>query len=198
MNIHPRLIGFDIDGVVADTMEAFIRLARDDYGTEIAPEQITEFQVEDCLDMDPVVVEEIFARLLSQPVESGLKLMPSAGRVLTEFSKMGPLSFITARPEREPIARWLAAELGRDVYSQVRLEATGEHDGKGAYISAMGLHYFVDDRAQTCEQLTLQGIRSIVYAQPWNYGKHDLPSVDDWLAIRGLCLGFVPKNHEPL
>jgi uncharacterized HAD superfamily protein len=193
MNIHPRLIGFDIDGVVADTMDAFIRLARNDYGTEVFPEQITEFQVEDCLDMDPVVVEEIFARLLSRPLESGLKLMPHARRVLTEFSEMGPLSFVTARPEREPIARWLAEELGQEVYARVRLEATGVHDGKGAFISAMGLQYFVDDRAQTCEQLTLQGIRSIVYDQPWNYGKHDLPSVDGWLAIRGLCLGSVPK-----
>ena len=30
MNISPEKIGFDIDGVVADTMEAFIRLAREE------------------------------------------------------------------------------------------------------------------------------------------------------------------------
>jgi len=188
MKIHPRLIGFDIDGVVADTMEAFIRLARQDYGAAVLPEQITEFQVEECLDMDPVAVGEIFARLLSAPVESGLRLMPHAKRVLTEFSGMGPLSFITARPEKEPVARWLATELGSKVYARVRLEATGEHDGKGEFINALGLQYFVDDRAQTCEQLSRQGINSIVFSQPWNRGKHNLPSVESWLSIREMCL----------
>lgn len=195
MKIHPKNIGFDIDGVVADTMNAFIRLARDNYGVRVLPEQITEFQVEDCLDMDPAIVGEIFERLMSEPIEAGLKLMPYARRVLQEFSGEAPLSFITARPLRAPIARWLEKELGRKLYSRVRLEATGEHDGKAAFIKAMGLRYFVDDRAQTCEQLSLAGIRSIVYSQPWNHGKHNLPFVDGWLSIRAMCLGLQEQQN---
>ncbi|HLD46650.1 MAG TPA: hypothetical protein VJA64_02420, partial [Desulfobaccales bacterium] len=75
MPIHPSRIGFDIDGVVADTMEAFIRLAWTGYGARLRPEEITEFQVEDCLDLDPVMVAEIFGRLLEEPMACGLRLM---------------------------------------------------------------------------------------------------------------------------
>jgi len=164
MHIHPSRIGFDIDGVVADTMEAFIRLARSGYGARVRPEEITEFQVEECLDLDPAMIEEIFRRLLEEPVACGLRLMRNARRVLTRFAGHGPLTFITARPQKKPIARWLKKE--------------------------MGLDFFVDDRAQTCLQLAREeGIQPIVYRQPWNQGKHDLPEVESWRTIHALCYG---------
>ena len=190
MHIHPSCIGFDIDGVVADTMEAFIRLARTEYGVRVRPEEITEFQVEDCLDLAPGLAEEIFGRLLEEPIACGLRLMHHAHRVLTEFAEHGPLTFITARPLKKPIARWLKKELGPQVYGRVRLVATGEHDTKGAHIKEMGLAFFVDDRAQTCLQLAQEeGIQPIVYRQPWNQGKHALPEVESWSSIHALCYG---------
>ncbi|MHB1014179.1 MAG: 5' nucleotidase, NT5C type [Desulfurivibrionaceae bacterium] len=190
MHIHPSRIGFDIDGVVADTMEAFIRLARTGYGAKVRPEEITEFQVEDCLDIDPLVVEEIFSRLLEEPIACGLRLMTHARRVLTGFAAHGPLTFITARPQKKPIARWLKKELGPQVYGRVRLVATGEHDGKADPIKEMGLAFFVDDRAQTCLQLANEeGIQPIVYRQAWNQGRHALPEVENWRTIHALCFG---------
>ena len=85
MKIHPGRIGFDIDGVVADTMEAFIRLAREDHGVDsISPEDITDFEVEDCLEMDPAVMENIFVRLMVEPVAAGLRPMAHAVDVLQE------------------------------------------------------------------------------------------------------------------
>ncbi|MEA3546516.1 MAG: hypothetical protein U9R66_02545, partial [Thermodesulfobacteriota bacterium] len=112
MKIHPKLIGFDIDGVVADTMEAFIRLAAEDYGVSVLPEDITRFQVEKCLDVDLDVINEIFERLLVEPEQSGLRPMDHAPAVLEEFSRYGPLTFITARPHHDPIAAWLKTTLG--------------------------------------------------------------------------------------
>ena len=190
MHIHPSRIGFDIDGVVADTMEAFIRLARTGYGAKVRPEEITEFQVEDCLDLDPLVVEEIFSRLLEEPIACGLRLMTHARRVLTGFAAHGPLTFITARPQKNPIARWLKKELGPQVYGRVRLVATGEHDSKAEPIKEMRLAFFIDDRAQTCLQLANEeGIQPIVYRQPWNQGNHALPEVENWRSIHALCFG---------
>lgn len=187
--IHPGLIGFDIDGVVADTMEVFIRLAWEEYGTRVRPEEITEFQVEECLDMDRDAVADIFARLLEEPIACGMRLMPFAGRVLSELAARAPLTFITARSQKKPIARWLKKELGSQVYGRVRLVATGEHDAKLAHIREQGLAFFVDDRPQTCLQLSQErDIQPIVYRQPWNHGKHTLPEVDGWQAIRALCL----------
>jgi len=186
--IDPDLIGFDIDGVVADTAEAFLRIARTEYGlNSITLEDITEFEVEKCLAVDPAIIEEIFARLLSEPVECGLQPMPHAAKVLTRLAADGHLNFVTARPDPEPIAGWLAGILGPEVYAKTRLDAMGEHDHKARYVKNMGLRYFVDDRAETCILLDRLGIMPLVYNQPWNIGKHNLPTVDNWLHIWKLC-----------
>ena len=186
--IHPGTIGFDIDGVVADTMEAFIRLARENHGITVLPEQITEFEIEKCLDIDPFVIEDVFLKLLNEPVSCGLQPMLNSVEVLQEFAQQAPLTFITARPRKEPIAEWLFNFLGPDVFENTRLIAMGEHDSKAGYIKNMDLGYFVDDRAQTCITLKEEGIIPMVFNQPWNHGKHSLDTVDDWLAIRALCL----------
>jgi hypothetical protein len=114
--------------------------------------------------------------------------MDNAVSVLTEFSLQAPLTLVTARPTKEPIAEWLHSVLGDDVYRRVKLIATGEHDGKFPFIKNAGLSAFIDDRAPTCIQLAEKGVQSIVFCQPWNEGKHCLPSVDSWLSIKDLCI----------
>ena len=189
MKIDPGLIGFDIDGVVADTMEAFIRLAREDHGVDsISPEDITDFDVEECLDLAPEVMNTIFVRLLHEPVIAGLRPMAHAVSVLKEFAQLAPLHFITARPDKGPIAEWLKLELGPDVFGRVHLVAMGAHDNKTGYIKELGLEYFIDDRVETCVALHREGITPLVYTQPWNRGKHELKTVGDWMDIRALCL----------
>jgi len=188
MKIHPRQIGFDIDGVVADTVEAFIRLARRDYGIEsLTPADITEFEVEKCLDLQPTIIQEIFAALLVDPLAAALKPLPDAVAVLTEFARLAPLTFITARPQKPPIAAWLTDILGQDIFADARLIAMGDHDNKAAFIKKMGLDYFVDDRAQTCVRLDQEGITPMVFSQPWNRGRHRLRTVNNWREIRQLC-----------
>jgi hypothetical protein len=182
--IHPGLIGFDIDCVVADTMEAFIRLAMLDYGIRVLPEEITSFQVESCLAVAPGIIDEIFSRLLLAPVENGLKPMPHAVAVLTEMSACAPVTFITARPQREPVDRWLESNFPQDVYRNSRLVAMGKHEGKAQYVRELGLQYFVDDRVETCIELAQAGIFPIVFAHPWNRGRHSFASIDSWLDIK--------------
>ena len=186
--IHPARLGFDIDGVVADTSSAFIRIAHDEYDLRfITHEAITEFEVSNCFDVDPALVDAIFERLLLDPLGAGLQPMPHAVSVLEEFSRLGPLSFVTARPCREPIARWLEQTLGASLFSKARLVAMGDHDAKLDYIKELELDFFVDDRAHTCQLLAREGITPIVYEQPWNRGRHDFLAVDGWPAIRRLC-----------
>ena len=75
--IDPGLIGFDIDGVVADTGRAFIRIAGEEYGLHnISLDDITSFEVMDCLDVSRNIVEKIFTRLLDDPLDAGLTLYP--------------------------------------------------------------------------------------------------------------------------
>jgi len=189
MRIHPGQLGFDVDGVVADTAEAFIRLARDDYSIIVHPEEITDFMVEDCLPIPVKTINEIFARLLNDPLEADLRPTAGAMAVLKKLAQEAPLTLITARPNPAPISAWLERHLGRKAFQTTRLVATGDHDGKAAHIRALGLNFFIDDRHLTCNQLASEkDITPIVYSQPWNRGRHLLSSVENWADIRKLCL----------
>ena len=148
--INPAQIGFDIDGVVADTGGAFIRIAGEEYGiNSITLDDITCFEVVDCLEVEPGIIEEIFTRLLDDPLTAGLQPMDGAIPVLQRFAEKAPLTFVTARPQEKPIARWLKHFLPPAAFAKIRLVAMGVHDDKTSYIKNLGLKYFVDDRLQT-------------------------------------------------
>lgn len=187
--IHPAEIGFDFDGVVADTVEAFIRIACEQHGhCGIRPEDITHFSVERCLGMEADLVESIFLQILRDSVGTGLLPMPGAVEVLGEMSGQSAVTIVTARPEAEPVHHWLQTFFPGPVWSRIRVVAMGDHDDKARHIKELGLSAFIDDRAETCMQLQRAGIRAIVFSQPWNRNRHDLPSVHDWSEIRSLCL----------
>lgn len=186
--IDPTLIGFDIDGVVADTAEAFLRLARQRHGiSHYIATDITEFDVAKCLPIAQEIIDGIFATLLENPIDADLQPMADSVSVLTALSQRAPLTFITARPLHQPIADWLQHVLGPETFNRVRLIAMGDHDNKAAYLHELGLRYFVDDRAETCLSLHQQGFSPLVFRQPWNQGQHQLPTVASWREIEALC-----------
>lgn len=191
--IHPSEIGFDIDGVVADTGSAFLRILQDEYGiNSYCLENITEFTVENCLDVDTAIITDIFGKLHRDPIGCGLRPMTGAEAILKQIGAQSSLFFVTARSYFEPIAHWLHRLLG-DFFSVTRLVVTGDHDDKASHIQALGLSVFVDDRAKTCRQLDAAGIQPIVFSQPWNRGRHSFPAVADWRQLGELlCL----DQHE--
>ena len=195
-NIHKNSLpltslGFDIDCVVADTMEAFIRLAKQDYNITILPEQITCFNVEQCLPVNETIIENIFHKLMIDPIGYNMKLLPGARPVLQKIQKQAPLTFITARPDKKPITDWLIHELGPEASSDMHLIAMGDHEGKTKYILKHNISHFIDDRYETCDQLKQKGITAIVYDQPWNHGQHTLPVVRNWQDIHDCCFKSV-------
>ena len=186
--IHPSRLGFDFDGVVADTAEAFIWLCCEDYGyCSFKLEDITDFEVERCLDVDVEVVEAVFTRILLNSVEVGLQPMPGSVRVLKELTGRGMVTLVTARPDPGPVADWLVSVMPSSVYDNIRIVAMGAHDDKPRYIREHGLECFIDDRVKTCHQLKEAGLNPIVFSQPWNHGRHSLPSVSSWEEVRALC-----------
>ncbi len=186
--IAPAEIGFDFDGVIADTAEAFIRIACEQYAhCDIRPEDITDFSVEQCLDMNAVTAERIFLQILKDSVGTGLLPMPGAVEVLSELTAQTSVTIITARPEADPVHHWLHTVFPLPVCQRLRVVAMGDHDDKARYIKRSGLSVFIDDRAETCLQLSHAGIHSIVFSQPWNRNRHTLPVVHSWEEIRSLC-----------
>ena len=78
--------------------------------------------------------------------------------------------------------------IGNTPRQRLRVVAMGDHDDKARHIRQAGLSAFIDDRAETCVQLSRAGLAAIVFAQPWNRDRHSLPTVHSWAEIRALCL----------
>lgn len=187
--INPAGLGFDFDGVIADTGESFLRLACDRYGLcDLRLEDITSFEVEECLDIDPTIVQSIFMEILLDSIGTGLRPMPGAVKVMGELSEQAELTIVTARPQPEPVHQWLETVFPPSTCSRIRVIAMGDHDDKPRHIQRLGLTHFIDDRAETCTQLDMAGICSIVFSHPWNENRHTLPTVTSWREIRALCL----------
>lgn len=187
--VHPSKLGFDFDGVIADTGEAFIRLACEQHALcDFELEQITTFAVEECLDLDVKVVESIFLQILNDSIGTGLKPMVGAVQVLGELTSEATVTIVTARSKPQPVHDWLKVNFPAAVLQRMEVVAMGDHDDKPRHVNQLGLTHFIDDRAQTCLQLEAAGIHSIVFSQPWNRSGHNLPTVDSWSDIRRLCL----------
>jgi len=187
--IDPGRLGLDFDGVIADTAEVFVRLACEKYGhCDFRIEDITDFEVDRCLNMAPAVVEAIFTEIMLDSIGTGLRPMPGAVEVLGELSELTPLTVITARPEAAPVREWLRAVLPGSTCSRIRVIAMGAHDDKIHHLQNHNLDHFIDDRAETCTGIARAGLNAVVFDHPWNRGRHSLPTVSDWQEIRALCL----------
>lgn len=187
MKIRPNEIGFDFDGVIADTTAAFIRLACEKYDyCSFTAEDITSFAVEECLNMPSSTVNRIFLDILEDSLGSGLEPMADAVEVITTMAAQTRVTVITARHLHQPVADWFDRFFAPRTRDAINLIAMGDHDDKLRYIQEHKLRYFVDDRAETCQLLAANEIQPLVYDQPWNRNRHNLRTVANWQEIRAM------------
>lgn len=188
MKFHPQKTAFDVDGVVADTMSLFLKIAERDFGiNSISYSDITEYYLEDCLDIDPDVVEVVINRIIEN--NSGIELLPIEGAVdaLCRIGSRTPLLFVTARPRLDPIKRWISKTLS-GVPSRIDVIATGSFEAKVDVLKAYGVTSFVEDRLETCFHLNENNITPILFSHPWNRKPHPFQSVRNWTEIEELLL----------
>lgn len=180
LRIDPRAIGFDVDGVVADTMRLFIDIARDDFGVEIAYEDMTCYDLGRCLDVEDDLIEGVIHRLLDGTRDDGLHPLGGVANVMRRLADCcNPVRFVTARPSPEYILEWILERLPLADH-QVDLVATGSFEAKTDVLLEKGVRWFVEDRLETCFLLEPAGIQPILFRQPWNREPHPFPEVESW------------------
>ena len=185
--INPDLVAFDINGVVADTMTLFIDIARNEFNTvDIRYDDIVCYDLEDCLNIDPRIIQAIIERIMTGRYAVPLHPIAGAGEVLGRLAGgHGPVLFVTARTGPEVMARWLPRVLGV-ASDAVDVIATGSYDDKVGVLQQRGVRYFVEDRLETCFKLQAGGITPILYRQPWNRKTHPFTEVGSWHELEAL------------
>ncbi|MBN1276062.1 MAG: haloacid dehalogenase [Deltaproteobacteria bacterium] len=178
--IRANELAFDIDGVFADTFRSFVEIARNEYGIKIEYETITEYEFWKYMDFDADIFHKIIGRILDYPIEVGIMPINGAIEVLTRLVNLGPLLFVTARPEKDAILRWILLHLKLEDMDAIRLESTGTHEEKLPVLMKYGVRYFIEDRLETCYLLEQGSVVPIVFDQPWNRKPHPFKTVKNW------------------
>ncbi len=186
--VHPDQIAFDIDGVVADTMGAFIKVANAEFGIDyLEKEQITDYWLEKCLPIPEETTLAIIDRLLKDPFGVGLMPIKGARQCLERLAvRSNSLTFVTARPVRQPILDWLLSLLKGIPEDMINVIATGQHTAKPEVLKELGTKIFVEDHLETCEALCDNGIGAVVFDQPWNRQRTPFLRVSSWQEIMQL------------
>jgi hypothetical protein len=175
---------FDIDGVVADVITVFLRNLAERHGyTGLTTEHVTEFDLARCLGAPEAAVSEIIGELVVRPHEMGVAPYPGAAEALTELSRRGPLTFITARKKEAPMRAWFEAALPGLPRDRVIIVPAGAPEKKTAHLRARGLTALIDDHLETCEALQQEGLTAVVFDQPWNRRATAVPRAVGWPAL---------------
>ena len=185
--IKPGSIAFDIDGVVADTMSLFLEIGRDDYGIRhIGYDDITDYNLDECLDMDPDIIGEIVVKITDGSHSQALNPIQGAMETLGKIgARVGSLTFVTARPHLGPLEDWLCRGISM-TRDSMDIVATGSFDDKADALLSRGKSFFVEDRLETCFLLKEAGIEPILFRQPWNRREHPFVAVDVWSELEEL------------
>jgi 5'(3')-deoxyribonucleotidase len=187
MMIDPSSLAFDIDGVVADTMTLFLDIARQEYNlNSIRYSDITSYRLEECLDIDPKVIDDIVLRILDGNYSATLHPIAGAAEGLAKIQRhFSPVIFITARPYPGPIRNWINQTLRLDPAS-FEVITTGSHESKVGILQQRKLSYFVEDRLETCFLLQDAEVQPVLFRQPWNREQHPFVEVGSWDELQAL------------
>ncbi len=185
--IDPERLAFDVDGVLADTMTLFLAIARDEFKIDgLRYEDITSYNLQECLDIEYDVIEAIVEVLISGRHHVPLKPIPGADIIMSGLARQSaPLLFVTARPENTLIEKWIREEFKLDA-SRLEVVATGSFDGKADILAEKKRDIFVEDRLETCFSLYESGVTPILFKQPWNRAPHPFTEVTTWEELGGL------------
>ena len=185
--IDPCTLAFDVDGVVADTMEVFVRLAHERYAlTHLSKQDMLCYDLYDCLGLKKDIIDDLICLTLDHEHTMQIPPVPGAPAVLTELAGTAPLLFVTARIWPESITKWIFTILPSVPPERITVIASGAPETKLQILKGLDIRYFVEDRAETCRQLKEAGIQPLLFDQPWNRNEpaDGFIRIENWTQLR--------------
>ncbi len=185
--INPLELAFDIDGVVADTMEVFVRLAHERYGlTHLTKEHISCYNLYTCLGVEKGILDDLICLTLDDPHTMEIPPMPGAPR--------GPHRACPQRASQNSLRPDLArVDNGMDLSDPSRRVSRQDygHRFRGPRGQAGP-----SSRGSTCATswktaskhaaVKEAGIQPLLFVQPWNQNEpaDGFIRVENWAGLK--------------
>ncbi len=181
LKIRPEALAFDIDGVVADTMEIFVDLVRNKLGLKnFSKDSIIEYELYRCVPAPRDAIDELLCITLSDEYTMKIPPLPGAKEFLSKLGQVTNLRFVTARIWPESIIKWLYNLLPEVKQERIEVFATGDPQAKANILKNLGVSVFVEDRLDTCHSLREEGFQVVLFDQPWNRKENSFIRIKHW------------------
>ena len=185
-------IGFDIDNVILDFTEAFLRTASDKFGIlkKAKYSDVTRYAFYECLDISRDKCYEIVDYVLNNHFECNVRPIKGSVEVLTTLSKDMDLVFVTARKN---IFKQQTKKLIYHTLPDVdKSKITIIHESgskKYKILNDLNIEGFIDDRSKNVRILNENNIDAYLFNRPWNAKTRSDDSferIDTWKEIYNL------------
>jgi uncharacterized HAD superfamily protein len=176
-------IAFDIDGVVINFTESFLRTAMEKFGMlkNVKYSDVTRYAFYECLDISRDKCFEIVDYVLNNHFECNVRPVKGSVEVLTTLSKDMDLVFVTARKnifkqQTKELIYYILPDVDKDKITIIHQKGSEKYK----ILNNLNIKYFVDDKLTTCSVLKQHGIRAILYDNPWNQKEINVDRVLNW------------------
>jgi len=154
-------IALDLDGVLADTMQLWLKIWNRRTGQNLAYEELVEWDFWQRLEIS----EGEFMKLMNEAWRLWKMLPPTEpdiGEKVAKLKSLGRIDIVTARPREteQYVLKWL--EMHRIPYSEYVWIRSGKMKPKLDY------DVFIDDSPLIADGCMLYRKRLLLYDQPWN------------------------------
>jgi uncharacterized HAD superfamily protein len=183
-------IGLDCDGCLIDFVRPWLKYFNDQMGTSYAYDDVTAYDFEDCMDINPKKMMQLIDEFCNSPILWRLPPIEGAREALEKLREKGDLQVVTSRILANTTATLdcfdrLFPGLITGVHFTRTAYGCGGFVSKKEVCEELELTHMVEDcrkYIQECSGVLDQGF---LMDRPWNQGS--LPSnvqrVDSWQEI---------------
>jgi uncharacterized HAD superfamily protein len=164
-------IAFDIDGVVINFTDAFLRVAREKFGAlkNTTFYDVTRYQFYECLDISYEKCFEIVNYVIGNPFECNIGPVENAVEILTELSKDINLIFVTARKDifkqqTKELMYHILPDVDKDKITIIHQKGSAKYQ----ILNDLNIKYFIDDRSKNVRILNYRDVTAYLFTRPWN------------------------------
>lgn len=174
-------IGIDIDGVIADSLQTWVRELNRRFNQKKTVQEIITYQFEKVYNVSWAEMNDFF-RTNQQLLLSNLAPVSQAGKYLRLLKKNHQIHLITARPNlfRKLTEKWLSEH--QITYDQLIMTDFGD---KTQYCRYADIPLVVEDSLENAVSLVENGIRVILFDAPYNQGSlpNGIVRREDWRQV---------------